>query len=437
MYIYKLPNGLLVDIDRVVDVVLSEGEYPQTYLDVETAAFVEISSPKSLAQWIAEIGKSERYFLIESFNNHERDKIAKDFITNILKDMAPRYVSGAQKALKNSGWKEFTSFLKEKTDGWTHGWDQYIADEAYERARNLLVKNPYIPIKEEFEGCGDCAVCDLIRKGEGGNPKKLMEAMNTENIMNRVEEQMSGLVKTGAKKPAAKKYAKKNSSAAYKKRKKPDKVLSFKITLNDSSPRIWRRIIVPAEYTFFNLHCAIQDAMGWFDCHLHDFRIDTRSQTKSKRKSEKGEIITIAFPNPEIDDFDINTINRKDERAEYLADWFGKRIKQCVYEYDFGDGWDHTVLFESESPRDPQNTYPQCTAGKGACPPEDCGGVWGYKNLQGILKNPKHPEHKDMLDWLLIKDASEFDPNNFDIQDISFQDPKYRLKEYEKRFGVL
>ncbi|MEK7101538.1 MAG: plasmid pRiA4b ORF-3 family protein [Patescibacteria group bacterium] len=219
-----------------------------------------------------------------------------------------------------------------------------------------------------------------------------------------------------------------------KKNQNKHDVFVFKVTLNDCTPRVWRRIEVPATYTFFDLHCAIQDAMGWIDSHLHAFRIDTRGQSKSKQKNERGTIITIEFPNPEGNDEYSDECY--DERKEKIAEWFGTRMTQCVYEYDFGDSWDHTVLFEKKVPCESGVTYPRCTAGKNACPPDDCGGVGGYDDLQKIMKNPAHEEHADMLEWLCIKDAEEFDPKHFDPAEVEFQDPKKRLKEYEQGFGV-
>ena len=203
-------------------------------------------------------------------------------------------------------------------------------------------------------------------------------------------------------------------------------VLQFKITLNDSTPRVWRRILVPSDYTFFDLHCALQNIMGWFDGHLHAFYIEERG---GKNR------ITIQFPQP--DDRDAYMLGEtRDERAERIADYFGKKIKQCVYCYDFGDNWDHTVLFERALPRNSKTVYPQCIAGKNACPPEDCGGVGGYDNVQKILKNPRHEEHQDTLEWLAIEDPNEFDPFEFDFSDIEFENPKKRLREFEKGFGL-
>lgn len=203
----------------------------------------------------------------------------------------------------------------------------------------------------------------------------------------------------------------------------PGFVLQFRIVLNDSSPKIWRRILVPADYNFFALHCAIQDAMGWTDSHLHAFYIGER---KGKDR------ITVEFPNPEGNDFYRG--ETRDERKEFLADYFGKTIKQCVYSYDFGDNWNHTILFERELPRDPKASYPRCLAGKNSCPPEDCGGVWGYADLQKILKNPNHEEHDGMLEWLGLEVPKEFNPNEFNPSEVKFDNPQNRLRLRNKRF---
>lgn len=204
-----------------------------------------------------------------------------------------------------------------------------------------------------------------------------------------------------------------------------NRVLQLKITLNDTVPRIWRRILVPANYTFFALHCAIQNAMSWTDSHLHAFYIG------EQRGRDR---ITIEFPNPEGDDFYRG--ETRDERTERIADYFGKSVKQCIYCYDFGDNWNHTIILERELPRDPGVSYPQCLAGKNACPPEDCGGVGGYEDLQKILKDPRHEEHKDMLEWLALDDPKEFDPHAFDLSEVEFENPKKRLAEWNKGFGL-
>lgn len=210
-----------------------------------------------------------------------------------------------------------------------------------------------------------------------------------------------------------------------KKSKHPNLIWQFKVSLNDSQPRVWRRILVPADYTFFALHCAIQNAMGWADSHLHAFFID---ELRGKGR------ITIEFPNPEADDLYGN--ETRDERQELIADYFGKTIKQCVYCYDFGDNWDHTIIFERERPRDPKAGYPQCLVGANACPPDDCGGVGGYDYLQKVLQNSSHKEHADRLEWLGLVDQKEFDPAEFDPAEVEFDNPKKRLAEWNQGFGL-
>ena len=121
----------------------------------------------------------------------------------------------------------------------------------------------------------------------------------------------------------------------------------------------------------------------------------------------------------------------KDESVELIANWFGPVTQQCIYTYDFGDSWDHMVLFEKMIPLDAVQTYPQCIGGKNACPPEDCGGVWGYKNIKKILSNPKHTEHADMLEWLELESAVEFNPTHFDPTAVEFDDPKERLAQWK------
>ena len=201
-------------------------------------------------------------------------------------------------------------------------------------------------------------------------------------------------------------------------------ILQLKITLDQSSPKVWRRILIPPESTFFDLHVAIQDAMGWTDSHLHAFCIAQKGTARS---------LAIQFPNPDNDWLDDDDL---DERIIKISDYLGIAVKQCKYCYDFGDSWDHTILLEREVPRDENDKYPHCIAGANACPPDDCGGVWGYQNLQRILKNPKHAEHADMLDWLCIDNASDFDPSEFNPADVQFENTSRRLKEYEKGFGI-
>jgi hypothetical protein len=195
----------------------------------------------------------------------------------------------------------------------------------------------------------------------------------------------------------------------------PASVLQFRISLLDISPEIWRRIVVPQSYTFWDLHVAIQDAMGWLDYHLHQFESDALSLGG----------VRIGIPDEEIED------------TTFLPGWklsidafFKRPGDMMTYSYDFGDDWRHCVLLEAILPAESSVAYPVCIAGERACPPEDCGGVFGYEHLLEALANPRHKEHKRMTGWLKRHakpyypyDAAKFDPNL-----VRFDDPAKRWK---------
>jgi hypothetical protein len=94
----------------------------------------------------------------------------------------------------------------------------------------------------------------------------------------------------------------------------------------------------------------------------------------------------------------------------------GDRLR---YTYDFGDDWEHDIVVEESRIAAPGETYPVCVAGKGACPPEDCGGVGGYAWLKEILADPSHDEHENMLEWLGLDAGEDFDPKEFSVTDVN------------------
>jgi hypothetical protein len=190
---------------------------------------------------------------------------------------------------------------------------------------------------------------------------------------------------------------------------KTSDIYQFKITLKQIKPKIWRRIQVPGNYSFWDLHVAIQDAMGWYDCHLHQFTI---------QNPETGDEDLIGMPDDEglYDDPIIP------EKKAKIAKYFSLSYNEAIYEYDFGDSWEHEILLEKILPASPDINYPQCIDGKRACPPEDCGGVWGYKELLEIIKDPKHYEYKERMQWL----GNKFEPEEFDPKLVQFGDPKER-----------
>ncbi|MCP4131157.1 MAG: plasmid pRiA4b ORF-3 family protein [bacterium] len=186
----------------------------------------------------------------------------------------------------------------------------------------------------------------------------------------------------------------------------------FKITLLNITPTIWRRILVPDNYNFWDLHVAIQDAMGWLDCHLHAFRIKPKHSHK---------ITEIGIPNDD----------RFEDEPEILPGWeagvscfFSDLGAKAEYEYDFGDNWSHEVLLEGHLIKEKGLKYPVCIGGERACPPEDCGGESGYFDFLEIILNPNHKEYKEMVEWA----GKRYDPEDFNPKHIKFDNPKKRWK---------
>jgi hypothetical protein len=199
----------------------------------------------------------------------------------------------------------------------------------------------------------------------------------------------------------------------------PKKIYQFKIMLKGTHPPIWRRVQVPSTYTFWDLHVAIQDAMGWHDCHPHKFRIIDKH----------AEILVFGTVQGEPDEVfseDIALPDWEHKLSEY-EDMFPKAF--TTYIYDYGDYWEHAVDFEEIKPAEVGVTYPRCITGKRACPPEDCGGAWRYPELLAILADPKHEEHLEMKAWVESQKEGPFDPEHFDPAEVVFSDPKERYKE--------
>jgi hypothetical protein len=170
-------------------------------------------------------------------------------------------------------------------------------------------------------------------------------------------------------------------------------VLQVKITLvGAEDPPVWRRVLIPAAYPLDRVHRVVQGAMGWRDYHLHVFRV--------------GELAYGSDPEDELGYLDETKVRLAD-----VAD-AGARIE---YEYDFGDGWEHELAVEARTEAAVGQTYPVCTGGEGACPPEDSGGLSGYQQLKEILADPSHEEHDEMRTWADSQARGEFDPARFDL----------------------
>jgi Plasmid pRiA4b ORF-3-like protein len=168
----------------------------------------------------------------------------------------------------------------------------------------------------------------------------------------------------------------------------------LKITLRGIRPPIWRRIEVPTNLSLFELSAVLEAAMGWLGGHLHAY--------------DAGGV-TYQLP----DDYD-SPFGRRivDERKARLGRVLPSVGAKMTFDYDFGDGWQHDVVVEAIGPGDKNVTYPRCVTGRRACPPDDCGGPWGYGDLLEVLADPNHPEHAARLEWC----GGPLDPEAFDIE---------------------
>lgn len=186
-------------------------------------------------------------------------------------------------------------------------------------------------------------------------------------------------------------------------------VCQFKITLIGITPRIWRKIQVPATSTFWDLSVAIQDVMEWGGFHLHEFTI--MDPTTGVRE-------TIGIPDEELPD------QVRQGWTTRISRFFSMENRKAVYIYDFSDYWEHTVTLEKILPADPLINYPRCIGGKRRAPPEDVGGLPGFEEFMEIMQDRTHKEHDEMVEWY----GGEWEPEYFSCNDIVFNDPAEMLK---------
>ncbi|PWK53975.1 plasmid pRiA4b ORF-3 family protein [Pleionea mediterranea] len=166
------------------------------------------------------------------------------------------------------------------------------------------------------------------------------------------------------------------------------------VTLNDVKPLIWRRVLIPSSVQLDALHATLQLALGWTNSHLHQFLISGKRY---------------GIPDP---DFDDGVIEESGIRIEQLL----KKEKQSlIYEYDFGDGWEHKIELEAILPFEASDQLPICIDGSRSCPPEDVGGPWGYMDFLTRFKDTSHPEHEETIEWV----GEYFHPESFDIDEVN------------------
>jgi Plasmid pRiA4b ORF-3-like protein len=171
-------------------------------------------------------------------------------------------------------------------------------------------------------------------------------------------------------------------------------VYQIKVTLKGSKPPIWRRMQVTSATTLAQLHRILQRVMGWESYHLYQFVVGG-----------------MEYGDPSM----LEEMEGEDARRVTLATLVQGEKDTFLYEYDFGDSWDHELLIEKVLPFEAGKRYPVCLTGKRACPPEDCGGIWGYAGFLDAIQDPQHPEHEEMLAWV----GGEFDPEAFDVDEVN------------------
>jgi hypothetical protein len=188
----------------------------------------------------------------------------------------------------------------------------------------------------------------------------------------------------------------------------PTSVHQLKITLTGSRPPIWRRLQVSSSINLRRLHDVIQAAMGWTQSHLYQFQVGD-----------------VEFGEPD-DEFGMPIRSAKSTPLRKIAPKPGAVFR---YEYDFGDSWQHRIEVEKVLPPEPGVHYPRCLVGRRACPPEDVGGIWGYEEFLQAIRDPKHPEHAAMLEWV----GGAFDPEAFDRQAVNEQLAHLGPSPWERR----
>ena len=180
-------------------------------------------------------------------------------------------------------------------------------------------------------------------------------------------------------------------------------IVQFKITLLGSRPLVWRQFQVTDDYRFDRFHQVIYMVMGWWNSHLHEFRIGDRE---------------IGMPD---DDYKYEFPNLEDETQVFLHEMEFKKGDEFLYLYDFGDHWEHRLKVEKVTAG--ALSAPSCLSGKNACPLEDCGGISGYINMLKVLKKPTDPEYESWMEWL----PKGFSPTRFDIDAVHTELGKFAV----------
>jgi pRiA4b ORF-3-like protein len=171
--------------------------------------------------------------------------------------------------------------------------------------------------------------------------------------------------------------------------------VQVRVSIDWIEPQIWRRLVVPLNFTLRDLHLVLQAAFGWMNAHLHEFEIGGLRYGEELADAERGEDDPRSF----------------DEMEVRLRDFSRKPGTSFRYVYDMGDNWEHTVCLEELLALESAPKVARCVEGARARPPEDVGGVSGYQEFLEAVLDRSHEEHRAMLRWA----GGRFDPEWFDL----------------------
>lgn len=173
------------------------------------------------------------------------------------------------------------------------------------------------------------------------------------------------------------------------------KIYQLKISLDSIRPQIWRRFQVRSDINLVNLHTAIQPVMGWTNSHLYCF-----------------EAYGVEYGDTDLIEPDLEMLDASEFTVEFF---FPRSRSKCHYIYDLGDNWQHTIVLEKKLEPEPGENYPCCIDGARNCPPEDCGGIDGYKELLRVLRNPNHEDYQMMRQWA----GARWNPETFSCESVN------------------
>jgi len=184
-------------------------------------------------------------------------------------------------------------------------------------------------------------------------------------------------------------------------------VFQLHISLLYITPIIWRRIQIKDTCSFWDLHIAIQNAMGWHQTHGHLFKVMHPISETVLYIQEEGDLLSW---------------------ETYVKPYI--HHAPVVYCYDLEDHWDHCITLEQVLLINPTHTYPRCMDGARACPPEEIGGPWGYDEYLTAIHHPNHPRYQELMGRL----GSTYQPEYFESCNVTFDDPQ-TLLSVRKQIG--